>query len=191
MGSFLRAFYILMFAVPAILLLAGVPSSSTREEVETEVLSLESTLVGELWSVPKYGVKLRVPPGWAWMANGKREGVCLDPNQRERAALSVIALPNFFGKNLFQLEAENVDALRGVPGVTLDSSRRLSVDGVEILRFDYRGRQVGLDLDMRYVCLVWLAHGQQVILTVQVEESRWAELSPGIEDALSSLSLRD
>ncbi|MCC6409752.1 MAG: hypothetical protein IT453_21535, partial [Planctomycetes bacterium] len=64
-------------------------------------------------------------------------------------------------------------------------------DGVEILRFDYRGRQVGLDLDMRYVCLVWLAHGQQVILTVQVEESRWAELSPGIEDALSSLSLRD
>ncbi|MBI5434764.1 MAG: hypothetical protein HZA52_18170 [Planctomycetes bacterium] len=191
MGSFLRAFYILMFAVPAILLLAGVPSSSTREEVETEVLSLESTLVDRLWSVPKYGVKLRVPPSWAWMANGKREGVCLDPNQRERAAMSVIALPNFFGRNLFQLEAENVDALRGVPGIELDSSRRVSVEGVEILRFDYRGRQVGLDVDMRYICLVWLAHGQQVILTVQLEASRWAELSPGVEDALASLSLRD
>lgn len=190
MGSFLRAFYVLMFSVPAVLFLAGLPGSSTREQVQEEALSLESTLEGDLWRVPKYGLRMRLPAGWSWMANGKREGVCLDPNQRERAAISVIALPNFFGKDLVELEAENVDALRAAPGVELDSIRRLAIDGIEVLRFDYHGRQQGLELDMRYVCLLWLAHGQQVILTVQLDQARWSEHGAGLEDALASLDLR-
>jgi hypothetical protein len=190
MNSFLRAFYLLMFAIPAVLLLAGVPRSSTREDVAQTSRSVESTLEGNLWTVPKYGLALRVPAGWAWMANGQREGICLDPNRRDRASINAIALPNFFGKNLIQLEAENVEALRTTPGIVLDASRRLAVDGVEILRFDYHGRQPGLDADMRYVCLLWLAGSRQVILTTQLEAARWPELGPGLEDALASLSLR-
>lgn len=189
MSSFLRAFYLLMFAIPAVLLLAGVPKSSTRQEVATETRMVESTLESNLWTVPKYGLSLRVPTGWAWMVNGNREGVCLEPNRRDRASLNVIALPNFFRKNLIQLEAENVDALRVTPGIQLDSSRRLAVDGVDILRFDYHGRQPGLDSDMRYICMVWIVGNKQVILTAQLEDSRWAELGQGVEDALASLDL--
>ncbi|MCK6446666.1 MAG: hypothetical protein L6Q99_09770 [Planctomycetes bacterium] len=187
MGSFLRAFYILMFAVPAMLLLAGVPGSSTREEVKEEVVSRESTLVQNLWRVPKYGFTLRLPESWAWMSTGNRESVSLDPNRRDRGTINAISLPNFFGKSLFQLEHENMEALRTTPGIEFDESRRIVQDGVDVLRFDYHGRQLGLDVDMRYVCFVWLANGQQVILTVQLEASRWPELGPALEDALGTL----
>lgn len=187
MGSFLRAFYILMFAVPALLLLAGVPGSSTREDVKNEVLTLESTLEQNLWSVPKYGFALRLPAEWKWMSSGKRESVSLDPNRRDRGTINAISLPNFFGRSLFQLEHENMEALRTTPGIEFDASRRIEIGGVDVLRFDYHGRQLGLDVDMRYVCFVWLANGQQVILTVQLDASRWPELGPALEDALGTL----
>ena len=190
MGSFLRAFYLVMFALPAVLLLAGLPGASTREDVAVDAQSSESTLVGREWRVKRFGLSLHVPEGWAWMSTGTRESVCLDPNRRDRASISVIALPNAFGKTLHQLEAENIEALRAAPSIELDASRRLVVDGVDVLRFDYHGRQESLAVDMRYACLVWIASGRQVVLTVQLDAERWEVQREGLEEALASLSLR-
>jgi hypothetical protein len=189
MGSFLRAFYLLMFSVPAILFLAGVPGSSTREELAAQNEVTQSSLEGRTWRVPKHGIELQLPQDWAWLSTGTRDSVCLDPNRRERASISVISLPNFFGKNLFQLEAENVDALRATPSVTLDASRRLRVGTVDVLRFDYHGKQLGLESEMRYTCFVWLVGAKQVVLTAQLDAAQWPERGQALEEALASLRI--
>ncbi len=188
MKAFVRSFYLLLFAVPAALLLIGLPKKSTNEDSAPAAPVAMVTNVDGTWKLVKYGIELHTPQNWVMKAQKHRDILCADAAAPQDACISVISLPNLFRKSLLQLEQENIQAIGDAKTITIDKSSRVRIaDRVEGLRFDYHGTQLGSTDEMHYVCLLWINGGQQVIVTAQVKSARWSELGSQVEDALSSL----
>lgn len=186
MTAFVRSLLFVLFAVPGILLLVGVPRPP-RDASSAAAASLDARIEGSSWLLPRHEIELDVPQGWFAHSQGGREWLLRFPGQPDRGSINLITMPNTMGKTLERLERDNVAAIQAV-GAELLSSSRTRLGSIEAMRFDYRGRIDGIANPQRCVCVVWLAGGRQLAMTARADESEWPQVGPQIEDALASLA---
>ena len=142
-----------------------------------------------LWYPAGESVSLAVPEGWTDLRRGRRPYLCRDAASLGTGNFNLIQLPNLFGKSIDGLREENRAELEANPAFELESIEDLSVDGHTVLRIDYSGRPRGTEQDYRFVGLVWLQGGDQMVLTAAARAEAWADAGPDVEAAIESLRL--
>lgn len=187
MKSILRSIVLVAAAIPGLYLLIGLPE---RELPPAEIAEEAWVPVDpDTWSPEHRGFRMRIPPGWTARSTKQRDFIERNAGVPHDGSFNAVVLPNLRGLDLDGMFEENVGELRKSIGQGLESAQRLRVSYTDVLRFDYRVKPNNADYEVRAVCVLWLAGGNQRILTAQVRAELWDELGPLVEDALSTLSI--
>ena len=144
-------------------------------------------LTGGVWCPSGYGVCMPAPEGWTASRRRSRAYLHRDPSHPLAGNFSLISLPNLYGKGLGELLEDNRNQLQSNPQFQLHSIALVQVGGAERIRVDYSGTPQG-GVPVRFAGLIWLAGGQQIVLTFTVDATQWDSLAPQAEACLAALT---
>jgi hypothetical protein len=144
-------------------------------------------LTGGIWCPSGYGVCMPAPEGWIASRRRSRAYLHRDPSHPLAGNFSLISLPNLYGKGLDALLEENRKQLETNPQFQLHSIALADVGGAQRIRVDYSGTPQG-GVPVRFAGLIWLAGGQQIVLTFTVDATQWESLAPQAEACLAALT---
>jgi hypothetical protein len=144
-------------------------------------------LTGGIWCPSGYGVCMPAPEGWIASRRRSRAYLHRDPSHPLAGNFSLISLPNLYGKGLEALLEENRNQLQSNPQFHLHSIALVEVGGAQRIRVDYSGTPQG-GVPVRFAGLIWLAGGQQIVLTFTVDDTQWDSLAPQAEACLAALT---
>jgi len=141
----------------------------------------------DVWAMDALGFRMRVPEGWTRIERGSRHYLQRDPCSALSGNFSAIVLPNLFGLTLDHLLEENRAELGVNPDLELDSIEITRAAGRDALRIAYHGRPRGTLEDVRFLGIVYLDRGRQIVLTACAREADWPAIEQVVEASLSSL----
>lgn len=145
-----------------------------------------SELVDGVWCPAGYGVCMPAPEGWSASRRRSRAYLHRDPSQPLAGNFSLISLPNLYGKGLAELMEENRRQLEENPQFDLHSLALVEVGGEQRIRVDYSGTPKD-GVPVRFAGLIWLAGGQQIVLTFTVDAQQWSTLAAQAEACLAAV----
>jgi hypothetical protein len=145
-------------------------------------------LVDGVWCPAGYGICMPAPEGWIASRRRSRAYLHRDPSHPLAGNFSLISLPNLYGKGLAQLLEENRTQLETNPQFELHSIALVEVGGAQRIRVDYSGQPKD-GVPVRFSGLIWLAGGQQIVLTFTVDAQQWTTLGPQAEGCLASVTI--
>jgi hypothetical protein len=185
---------LLILALLGLLLHGGVPTKSAppagliRVQPERERREGER---GATWELPEVGLRLAIPPGWSETEVKDRRYLRRTCDAPLEGNLNLIQVPNWFRRDLDGLLTENIEELTENTSFTLESARKLRVDGRDVLRIDYRGTPRGATEELHFSGLIFLRGSTQVVITACARAAVWGEVEPWVESSFASLEFAD
>jgi len=158
-----------------------------RPEPLDVAASTAPELTGGVWCPSGYGVCMPAPEGWIASRRRSRAYLHRDPSHPLAGNFSLISLPNLYGKGLEALLEENKKSLESNPQFQLHSIALVDLGGERRIRVDYSGTPKD-GVPLRFAGLIWLAGGQQIVLTFTVDATQWESLAPQAETCLAALT---
>lgn len=194
---------LLILALLWLIFLGGVPSETPAEAVPARAAAQVkvkvdvtppapprvSRIVGPAWDLSEVGVRMPIPYGWCESTVRGKRYLMHNSSDPLSGNLCMITLPNIYGKNIDGLFAENTEELGQNPNFKLTGIQRFELDGVQAVRTDYVGTTLDTAEEVRFVGLVFLRAGKQVIVTATARTSDWNAVEMALENALAGLEI--
>jgi hypothetical protein len=163
------------------------PATAPMPEPRPQEASAAREVPEDVWAMDALGFRMHIPEGWTRIERGSRHYLQRDPCSALSGNFSAIWLPNFFGMTLDGLLEENRAELGANPDLDLDSIEITRAAGRNALRVAYHGRPHGTVEDVRFLGIVYLDRGRQIVLTACARESDWPAIETAVEASLASL----
>jgi hypothetical protein len=183
--------------VASILVLIALPAKSKQPagatasepaaaaaEVELPVYQLE----GGWWVLPRYGVRMQLPPGWVPSERMSRPFAQRNPEVSLAGNLNVLSLPNFFDLDLDGIAEDNRQSLAAAELLELIALEELTLAGGHpALRIDYGGSPKGQELHL--AAIVFLLGRNQIVITAAATVEEWPAVADDLQASFASIEL--
>jgi len=163
------------------------PATAPAPQPRPQEASAAPEVPEDVWAMDALGFRMRIPEGWTPIERGSRHYLQRDPCSALSGNFCAIWLPNLFGMTLDGLLEENRAELGVNPDLELDSIEITRAAGREALRVAYHGRPRGTVEDVRFLAIVFLDRGRQIVVSACARESDWPAIETIVEASLASL----
>ncbi|ANM29634.1 hypothetical protein ABI59_08660 [Acidobacteria bacterium Mor1] len=140
------------------------------------------------WVHPYLGMRIPAPDGWTAHQGVNNTPQLMGPLRDEfHDNFNVQQAPLPGTGDIQVLLAHHVQSVQQMPGVDVVRAEVRSIGGRDGIFVVYKGTVPGLAFPLCFAAVVLIKGGREVIVTATVKPSRWDEVGPQIEQALTGI----